>query len=359
MSVNDHLTEAEINLLIDGNLSGDELACVARHLRGCEECQEAVKSTAEALRLTDETLTVLQLEQPTDACLSSDLIERYARNSVTEHQRATIAEHASRCRLCRQSLVSVMSREGTQRMTSAADQMAENATTLIDGVKARWLSGLLRHLDAIGASARHGLAAELQVLISQAKASLQSALASPTPRMDPVFGSGRPSVLRPFGKVGFPITFEWQPLGTDGGICSYQISVHETGWSTATSDTKLSFSRQELDLDYGQKCTWQLTVLQNEYAEKRLYGNFITIDEQSEKHIVGFNELLSAVELDTDRLVVHGSLLEAMELFVDAIDHYRQAYELSPSPGIAYRIAVCYDQLKLYDLREQWNDENR
>jgi len=42
-------------------------------------------------------------------------------------------------------------------------------------------------------------------------------------------------------------------------------------------------------------------------------------------------------------------------LFIEAINKYKEAYALQPLPGIAYRIAYCYDRLELEELRNEWN----
>ena len=50
-----------------------------------------------------------------------------------------------------------------------------------------------------------------------------------------------------------------------------------------------------------------------------------------------------------------GGTLEEKELYMDAVQKYKQAYAIQLSPGVAYRIACCYDKLELEDLREEWN----
>ena len=51
--------------------------------------------------------------------------------------------------------------------------------------------------------------------------------------------------------------------------------------------------------------------------------------------------------------------LEEKEFYMDAIEKYKEAYAIEPSPGIAYRIAYCYDKLELEELRDEWNKKIR
>ncbi len=179
----------------------------------------------------------------------------------------------------------------------------------------------------------------------------QKAFTYPTPSFTPVFGEHRATVFSPFGKVRYPIVFEW---GQVGDADQYSISIEETTWTHITKATMIELGAEELKLNYDEEYMWELKVMKNEEMIDEITGFFSLINQKELKEIEKIEERLRDVEPEEDRHLIFGGMLEEKELIIEAINKYQKSYTLQPSPSIAYRIAYCYDKLELEELRGEW-----
>jgi tetratricopeptide (TPR) repeat protein len=174
----------------------------------------------------------------------------------------------------------------------------------------------------------------------------------PSPCFSPVFGEARITILSPFGKVHYPIVFEWNHYEEAD---QYEISIEDVGWSRNTTDTKIEVQQADLTLSYGKEYMWELRVLKKEEAIEEITG-FITLGTEEEiNEIEDMEKGLTNIAPEEDRLLLLAGVLEEKEFFIEAIEKYKRAYAIDPSDGIAYRIASCYDKLELEELRDEWN----
>jgi len=174
----------------------------------------------------------------------------------------------------------------------------------------------------------------------------------PSPCFSPVFGEAQVTVLSPFGKVRYPIAFEWNPYE---GADQYEMSVEDVGWSRNTTDTKIEVSKADLMLSYGKEYMWELKILKQGEAVDEITG-FISLGTEEEiKEIENLERELTSIAPEEDRLLLLAGILEENEFLIEAIEKYKRAYAIDPSEGTAYRIASCYDKLELEELRDEWN----
>ena len=175
--------------------------------------------------------------------------------------------------------------------------------------------------------------------------------AYPTPHFAPVFGEFPGGVLSPFGKVRYPVVFEWQSYEQAD---RYIISV-DNARTYATSGTRVEVSPQELDLMYDTEYMWDLKVMQGDEIIEEENGFFSLPAERELKGIEEIEDQIKGVAGEKDRLILWGGILEEKGFLMEAVENYKNAYTIDPFPGIAYRIAWCYDQLELEGLRDEWN----
>jgi len=186
---------------------------------------------------------------------------------------------------------------------------------------------------------------------------LRRTFAYPTPHFAPVFGELLPGgVSSPFGKVRYPVVFEWQPYEQAD---RYTLSVEDANWSHTTSGTRVEVSPQELDLMYDSEYMWELKAMQGEKVIEQENGFFSLPAERELREIEEIEDQINGVSGERDRLILWGGILEEKGFLMEAIENYKHAYAIDPFPGIAYRIAWCYDQLELEGLRDEWNKKIR
>ena len=192
----------------------------------------------------------------------------------------------------------------------------------------------------------------LQEMRSKLETLFQKTFADPTPSFAPVFGENKATVLSPFGKVRYPIIFEWEP---HDDADQYILSLEEAEWSVHTQETKISLTSEELSLTFGDEYMWELKNLKEGEVIDEITGFFSLLSHEDLQEIEEIEGQIKDIELREEARLLLGGILEEKCLFIEAIDRYKDVYALQPSPGIAYRIAYCYDKLELEDLRDEWN----
>jgi hypothetical protein len=100
---------------------------------------------------------------------------------------------------------------------------------------------------------------------------------------------------------------------------------------------------------------WELKVMKGNDVLEEESGFFSLPAEEELKELEGIEYQLRINRPEQENLILWGGILEEEEFYMDAIEKYRQAYALEASPGLAYRIAYCYDKLELEELRDGWN----
>lgn len=187
---------------------------------------------------------------------------------------------------------------------------------------------------------------------SHVDAILESIFILPVQRFSPVFGEHRVTVLSPFGKVRYPIVFEWMPFEDADG---YVLSIEDADWSVRTQGTKIEVKPEEVAIEDGTEYVWKLKVMKNEEIVDRITGFFNLVARSEQEELSDLEERLQSVEPEQDRFILLTGVLEEKEFYIEAIENYKKLYASEPIDGIAYRIAFCYDKLELEELKDEWN----
>jgi len=185
---------------------------------------------------------------------------------------------------------------------------------------------------------------------------LRATFAYPTPHFAPVFGELQGGVLSPFGKVRYPVVFEWQPYEQAD---RHTISIEDANWSFSTSGTRVEVSPQDLELMYDTEYMWDLRAMRGQKVIEQENGFFLIPAEEELREMEEIEEHIKGVAGKKDRLILWGGILEEKGFLMEAVENYKNAYAIDPFPGVAYRIACCYDQLELEELRDEWNKKTR
>ena len=196
--------------------------------------------------------------------------------------------------------------------------------------------------------ARHGMAE----ITGGVQNLLRQTFSLPTLRFAPVFGGEAPRLAGPLGKTRYPILFAWQ---AEEDADEYVVSIDGYDARFATSANSIELTPDMLALDAGASYMWQLDILAGGRNLEQTTGFFSLVTAEEADEISSVENEIKSLEPPEDRYLLIGEILERKELFVDAIKSYKRSHELEPFPGLAYRIAFCYDQLQLEELRDEWN----
>lgn len=193
-------------------------------------------------------------------------------------------------------------------------------------------------------------------LLEEIEPILQEAFAYPWKRFA-FQGKVPPLLYSPFGKVRYPIIFEWRPFE---GAEEYRIRIEETDWAITTKETVVEISSpQELELTPGEEYTWTWEVIKSGeiVEEETRYCSFEIPTLEEIEELRNLEEDVKIISPEAERLIVWGSILENKEMYIEAIKNYKKAYYLEESGGLAYRIASCYHKLQLEGPRDEWNEK--
>jgi len=193
---------------------------------------------------------------------------------------------------------------------------------------------------------------EFETIGKKLETLLRRTFTYPAPVFAPVFGEYSVAVLSPFGKVRYPIIFEWRPYEEAD---KYVISIEDVDWYYTTNKTRVDVDETELPLIYGNEYMWELKVIKEDEIIEEENGFFSLPTEKEVKEIGDIENQIKEIEPQEQKFILLGGILENKEFYMEAIEKYKKAYTIKPDPGVAYRIASCYDKLELEDLRDNWN----
>lgn len=178
--------------------------------------------------------------------------------------------------------------------------------------------------------------------------------AFPTPAFSPVFGKGEVSVLSPFGKIRPPVVFAWEPVENAE---RYIISIEESVWSRNVFEIEMTASQEELGIECGSEYMWNLKAMSKDQQLQEFSGFFRLAEREEIEEIEIIERQIEGIGQELQRLIIFAGILEQKEFYQEAAVRYQEAFKVEAVPGIAYRIASCYDQLQLEELRDRWNEE--
>ena len=179
----------------------------------------------------------------------------------------------------------------------------------------------------------------------------------PLPQLSPVFGETEIDVidvLSPFGKVRYPIVFEWNTVAA-----VKEFLIKTGGRKFFTTSTRLELKRDAMPLNYGEEYEWEILMI--DLSGKEIEGPIgyyalCTIEEERSVNYIA-NEIMGMNLPEETVNTLFGVVLEKKGFCVEAIERYKKAYSISKSADLVVRIAVCYEKLGLNDLREKWKNQ--
>ena len=289
--------------------------------------------------------------------LSFDTIEKLVEGKLKEDELSDVEEHITICAECSRKIhtlqdFSSLWNKWTAKAHGDAYRKADKKrlAAVHKKLTERKVEALMAKIsDLIGKSPAH-LQKTLEVIGQNLHDLLRKTFTYPTPCFAPVFGEYQANVLSPFGKVRYPIRFEWQPYEKAE---EYKISIEETGW--ASTKTKIEIDPGELKLAYGSEYMWELKVMRGDEIIEEENGFFSLPTERELREIEEIDNQLREIPGEEEKFILWGGILEEKELYMEAIENYNQAYAINRSFGTAYRIASCYDKCELEELRDEWN----
>lgn len=296
----EHLSEVEVSSFVDGELSKQELIRVELHLSKCSECHALV----EQYRKLKESMAA-SLQEGFEEEAPPELVDRSVRM--------------------------IKSQLRLERLRISLTELGARATTI-----PKQVYNMFERLR--------------QATVSR----LEESFASVTPRFATVFGEHDVVALRPFGLVLAPLVFRWRSRGEVDAV-QYRLSIRRTEWSIVTAETEVRVDHRDIPLVRGEEYIWELLVLSGGEQVERTGGFFQLATDEAVATVAQFDSLLGTIKSDEERFTLRAAFLEEMKFYIDAAEQYEAAYELHPHPGIAHRIATCYDKLELEELREEWN----
>ena len=340
-----HLTDDEV--LQFWVLQPEERASsqLEQHRVSCIACDRRIQTVLK--ESFDVALAVgKELSMEPDVHCSVDDVGAYSDGTLSKEKSAVLEDHLIRCNSCLCLLA----------------KRIESAELPVDVVHAAEVEGLLnvmklkqRHenlAERVAGLGRNLVRYNITEIVTDVQRLLHQTFSLPTPKFAPVFGHETPHILSPFGKTRYPILFAWQAQGNSD---EYIVSIEGYDTRFSTTESCLAFTPEMLELEAGGSYMWQLDFVADGQCLEKITGFFSLATIEEEAEISALEREVSDLEPLEDRYLLIGEVLERTGLYVDAIEHYKRSYELEPFSGLAYRIAFCYDQLQMEELRDEWN----
>ncbi|TSA05906.1 MAG: zf-HC2 domain-containing protein [Deltaproteobacteria bacterium] len=291
--------------------------------------------------------------------LSPETIEKYVKGELSGDEVVDAERHLAGCAKCKMKTDTLRSfsslwSEWTAKAHGEAHRKADEKrlVTIRKLLSERKVQELMeKFTDLIKKGPVH-LQKSLEAMSQNLNDLFRRTFTYPTPSFAPVFGEYPITVLSPFGKVFYPIVFEWQPYE---GADKYIISIEEANWSYGTTATKVEVGPGELQLIYGKEYMWEIRIMSGEELTDKIVGFFSLAAEDEIRELTEIEGRTESIEPEQDSCILWAGILEEKEFYIEAIEQYKKAYALEPSNGVAYRIAYCYDKLELEELRDKWN----
>lgn len=347
-----HFSDEEITLYGKEELSHEDMSRLTKHLEGCEDCKRALAEAQAYSGLMYRAIEADLSNERKKDCLSEIDISAYLERQATAEEKTHIEEHLSNCNYCLSLLVETEKalKEGlNEEPTFSGEKIME---TVLKQLREKKADALIGKFAALIKKSPPVVKKTFEAIRDDIETMIKNTFTYPSPRFEPVFGESLATVLSPFGKMRYPIIFEWMPFE---GADHYTISVDNTNWSFDTSETRIKVSPKEPGLDYGNEYMWELKVVKGEKIVKEIRGFFSLATEDEIRDLIEIENQLKNIKSEFDRLILWGGILEEKGFYMEAVEQYKKAYDLESVDGIAYRIAYCYDRLELEELRDEWN----
>jgi len=348
-----HLTYEEIILYVNKEIAESHREQVKEHFQSCSACRKAAKQAEDLSDLITLASASRIINHANENCYTQNVIKSLLSGKISNNKRQKIIEHFCKCRNCVQVLIKTWdSIRKNYAATSRFSLEERTLHTVMNKVREKRKQTLLTKVDYFISSLPVQMQKTFTRKFNRIKKRISVAFSDPTPAFPPVFGKELVCVISPFGKVEYPIIFEWRSYGEK---CIYEVLIKDINWSVITVETTLQFNKGKLALVYGEEYMWELRVKKDNEIIDEVNG-FITLATLEEMKIINkFEKHIAGVEPVEDRLVFWGEFFEEMEFYMDAIKKYRDSFNILQSSALAYKIAYCYDKLELENLREEWN----
>ncbi len=335
--------------------TGNERAVIENQIERISGAEDVWKNFVFA---TTACTQQTEVQVPTEYCGhegTEELLEEklwgYAEGIMEEGEEERFWAQIQVCRYCLAKLIKI------QRALNMAQKEPawsyEKIRIVIEKTqRKKTLNALMARFAEIVKKSPADLRKEFEAIGEKLETLFRKTFTYPAPAFAPVFGEYPVTVLSPFGKVRYPIIFEWRHYK---GASRYIISIEEVNWSYTTTGTRVEVSPQELKLIYGNEYMWELEVMNGDEVLEEENGFFSLPTEKELKEIENIEIQLKEIEPQEQKFILLGGILENKEFYMEAIEKYKRAYAIEPDPGVAYRIAYCYDRLELEELRDKWN----
>lgn len=342
-----HLTDDEVIQYWILQPEDRELSLLELHRVSCAVCDQRVQSALK--ESVDIALAIgMELSVEPDADCPTDDIVAYGHGILSKESVVALEEHLTKCNSC----LSILAKR------------TENAEPPMDASHAAEIDALLnviklnqRHkklAERVAALGRDLIQHGVSEIVNDVQSLLNQTFSFPPPKFAPVFGEEAPRILGPFGKTRHPILFAWF---ADENADQYRVYIDGFDAKFTTDKSSIELTPEMLELKAGGSYTWQLDFLANGQILEQITAFFSLATTEEEADISALEREIKDLEPPEDRYLLIGEILERKELFVDAIRNYKRSYELELFAGLAYRIAFCYDQLELEELRDEWNSK--
>ena len=285
--------------------------------------------------------------------LLEDKLWQYAQGHMDESMQTVFWEKIKDCTFCLSRLAKML------RSLEIADRSPQwhidHARTMVEkNERSQVVHRLLDRLKHVESGIIEEKAGHLAKLVDDLKTTFIKSFTYPTPCFSPVFGESRFAVIGPYGKVRYPIIFEWRPHEK---ACEYVLRLDELNKVYRTTDTKLIVEAGTCELVDGEEYMWELVVHGEDEILTEEYGFFSLAGEKALKDIQSAEAAFDHITGTMEKNLLMAGLFEKSGFFMEAVDRYTTVYEQEPLAGIAYRIACCYDQLTLDELKADWNQK--
>ncbi len=177
---------------------------------------------------------------------------------------------------------------------------------------------------------------------------------SPILQLSPVFGvaaSSEITMLSPFGKVKFPIVFEWKE---NPSIQKTIIKISDGEFTTEA--TNIELDRDTFSFLHDKEYEWEILMVNTEgILIEGPIGYCTTCSAEEEDLLREFEHEIKGLNLPAAmHQVLSGVMFETKGFYIDAIASYKNAFKSNKERELIIRIANCYEKLELKGLREEW-----
>ena len=283
--------------------------------------------------------------------LLEDRLWQYAQGHMDESIQSVFWEKIRDCNFCLSRLAKMLR---SLEIAYRSPQWHSDRVRAMVGKNrgSQMVHRLLDRFKHVVSSIAEDRASQLGRLVDDLKTTFIESFTYPTPCFSPVFGESRFAVIGPYGKVRYPIVFEWRPHEK---AYEYVLRIDELNKVYRTTETKLVVEAGTCEIVDGEEYMWELAVHGEDEILTEEYGFFSFAGEDALRDIQLAEEAFGHITGGMEENLLMAGLLEKSGFFMEAVDRYTTVYEQEPLAGIAYRIACCYDQLELDELRADWN----